>query len=107
MTNAQIKKWDFTIERKGVLERTVVGRDGQVHHPRPNGHGRDQHFTAEQENEYLQSINAALVANRGTPGEFNRQDNRLDRVIRVGPLEFDSFGLLPADGYGRLSSEDY
>ncbi len=26
---------------------------------------------------------------------------------RVGPLEMDAYGLLPADGLGRLSSEDY
>ena len=30
-----------------------------------------------------------------------------NRVQRVGPLTYDSYGLLPADGLGRLSSEDY
>ena len=62
MTNVQIKKWDFTIDCGGVLERTVVGKDGQVHHPEPNGRGRDRHFTAEHENELRQSINAAVAA---------------------------------------------
>ena len=26
---------------------------------------------------------------------------------RVGPLEWDDFGLLPSDGFGRLSADDY
>lgn len=26
---------------------------------------------------------------------------------RIGPLEYDAYGLLPADGFGRLSSDDY
>ena len=46
MKSQPIKEWDFTIERDGVLERTVVDMDGQVHHPPPNGHGKDQHFSA-------------------------------------------------------------
>ncbi len=44
MESPRIKEWDFTIERGGVLERTVVDTDGQVHHPPPNGHGKDHHF---------------------------------------------------------------
>ena len=26
---------------------------------------------------------------------------------RIGPLEWDDWGLLPADGFGRLSADDY
>jgi len=98
MTSTTIRKWDFTIDRgNGLLERSVVGKDGQVHHPDPNGHGRDGHFTAEEEREYSMLIEAAVSAN-------SRAHNQR---ITVGPLEYDSFGLLPSDGFGRLSSEDY
>ncbi len=93
-----IRKWDFTLDRgKGLMERTVVGKDGQVHHPRPNGHGKDGHFSADEERNYRMLIEAAVSANSGSRGQR----------ISVGPLEYDSFGLLPSDGFGRLSSEDY
>ena len=39
-----------------------------------------------------------LVSKGGTP---------MPGYGRIGPFEFDSYGLLPADGFGRLSSEDY
>ena len=100
-----IKKWDFTIERGKDIERTVVGRDGQLHHPEPNGRGRDGHFTTGQEGEYRRKIESAVAANAG---KRNRPTSvKRNRVIRVGPLESDDWGLLPSDGFGRLSSEDY
>ena len=104
--NATIRKWDFTLDHgNGVVERTVVGKDGQVHHPEPNGHGKDGHFSADEERDYRMLeerdyrmlIEAAVSANSGSR----------NRRISVGPLEYDSFGLLPSDGFGRLSSEDY
>ena len=108
MESTRVKRWDFTIERDGHLERTVVGRDGQVHHPPANGHGRDQHFSANEERTYRQIIDAAIRANGGTS---NLQKARRGSRSQVHPggasLGFDSFGILPADGFGRLSSEDY
>ena len=96
--SATIRKWDFTLDHgNGVVERTVVGKDGQVHHPEPNGHGKDGHFSADEERDYLMLIEAAVSANSGSR----------NRRISVGPLEYDSFGLLPSDGFGRLISEDY
>ena len=94
---------DFTIQRPdGRMERTVVGKDGQVH-PVPARIGKDGqwlggkhgHFT--DEGEYRRAIEQAAADNRQSH----------NRIFVVGPLEFDSFGLLPADGFGRLSSEDY
>lgn len=38
-------------------------------------------------------------------GEYTLQGTKI--TGRVGPLEMDSFGLLPADGFGRLSADDY
>ena len=100
-------KRDFTIAYPGGhMERTVVGKDGQVHHP-PLRKGKDGqclvgkhgHFTDEEE--YRRAVEQAAADNRQlavsrSPGHW-----------AIGPLEFDSFGLLPADGFGRLSSEDY
>ena len=104
------RKWDFTIERRNGLERTVVGRDGQIHHPTPNGPGKHGAFTANQEGEYRRSIDNAVNSNstnRHTSQPNNRATQQGVPVIQIGPLQYDSYGILPADGYGRLSSEDY
>ena len=99
---------DFTIRRPdGRIERTVVGKDGQVH-PVPARKGKDgqwlggKHGHFADEWEYRRAIDQAAADNRQPD---NRQSG--NRIFAVGPLEFDSFGLLPADGFGRLSSEDY
>lgn len=108
MESPRIKEWDFTIERGGVLERTVVDTDGQVHHPPPNGHGKDHHFSANEERTYRQIIDAAIVANGGTPPQRKRRRRRHGKADPEGAsLAYDDFGILPADGLGRLSSEDY
>ena len=108
MNNGRIKEWDFTIERGGVLERTVVGMDGQVRHPPPDGYGKDQHFSAKEERTYRQIIDAAIVANGGTPPRPKRRRSRHSQADPEGAsLSYDGFGILPADGMGRLSSEDY
>ena len=108
MKDTRIKEWDFTIERGGVLERTVVGIDCQVHHPPPNGHGKDQHFSAKEERTYRQIIDAAIVANGGTPARPKRRRSRHSQADPEGAsLSYDGFGILPADGMGRFSSEDY
>ena len=61
--------------------------------------GKDGHFTSEAAH-YLAVQEA--VANNQRYGSARRE-----QPFKVGTLEFDSFGLLPADGFGRLSSEDY
>ena len=104
MTN---KKRDFTIERNNGLERTVVGRDGQVHHPTAIKSGRDGRFSSKEEGKYRRAIEKAVAENSQTPSQTTRRRVKQENVIRMGPLEYDSFGLLPADGFGRLSSEDY
>ena len=86
MKNQRIKEWDFTIERGGVLERTVVDMDGQVHHPSPNGHGKDQHFSANEERTYRQIIDAAIIANgglrRSPSGEGAAAVRQTQKVLR-------------------------
>ena len=55
-------KRDFTIERDGRMERTVVGRDGQINRPPAVGQGRDGHFT--DEGEYRRAIDRAVAENQ-------------------------------------------
>ena len=85
MKNQRIKEWDFTIERGGVLERTVVDMDGQVHHPSPNGHGKDQHFSANEERTYRQIIDAAIIANGGLRHSANAEDAATIRRTQKEP----------------------
>ena len=55
-------KRDFTIQRNGRMERTVVGIDGQTHVMDGNRRGRDGHFT--DEGEYRRAIEQAVAENR-------------------------------------------
>ena len=55
------RKRDFTMQRGDRLERTVVGIDGHLHRPEPNGHGRDGHFT--DEGQYRRAIEDAVREN--------------------------------------------
>ena len=55
-------KKDFTIDRGGRMERTVVGRDGQINHPPAVGQGRDGHFT--DEGQYRRAIDQAVADNQ-------------------------------------------
>ena len=100
------RKWDYTIERRKGLERTVVGKDGQIHHPPALKKGKHGHFTASQEGEYRSAIETAKTENSRVR-ELRPINGANQPVFRIGPLEYDSFGLLPADGFGRLSSEDF
>ena len=71
-------KREFTIQRGGRLERTIVGKTGQEHHPDPDGHftrilgawagfldppkhGKDGHFT--DEGQYRRAIERAVAEN--------------------------------------------
>ena len=55
-------KKDFTVQRGNRLERTVVGKDGQTHHPPALKHGRHRHFT--DEGQYRRAIEQAVAENR-------------------------------------------
>lgn len=57
-----VQKRDYTIQRGQVIERTVVGVDGQTHVMPGNRPGRDGHFTSE--GPYRRAIEAAVRANR-------------------------------------------
>ena len=57
-----MSKKDFTIQRGNRMERTVVGKDGHVHHPPANGQGRHGHFT--NEGEYRRAIEQAVSENQ-------------------------------------------
>ena len=53
---------DFTIERDGRMERTVVGKDGHIHHPPAERQGRHGHFT--NEGQYRRAIEQAVRENQ-------------------------------------------
>ena len=55
-------KRDFTIQRGGRMERTVVGKDGQRHVMDGNKQGRDGHFA--DEGEYRRAIDNAVAENQ-------------------------------------------
>lgn len=56
-------KRDFTIQRRGdPMERTVVGKDGRIHHPPVVRQGKDGHFT--DEGQYRRAIERAVAENR-------------------------------------------
>ncbi len=55
------KKYDFTIQRGGRMERTVVGVDGQPHVMDTDKKGKDGHFT--NEGEYRRAIERAVAEN--------------------------------------------
>ena len=55
-------KKDYTIQRPNGMERTVVGKNGQLHHPPANGQGRHGHFT--DEGQYRRAIEQAIRENQ-------------------------------------------
>lgn len=55
-------KREFTIQRGGRLERTIVGVDGQTHVLEATGHGKDGHFT--DEGQYRRAIEKAVAENK-------------------------------------------
>ncbi len=55
-------KKDFTIQRGDRLERTVVGKGGQTHHPPAAKHGKHGHFT--DEGKYRRAIEQAKMENQ-------------------------------------------
>ena len=59
--NTMAKK-DFTIQRGGRMERTVVGKDGHIHHPPAEKQGKDGHFT--DEGQYRRAIERAVAENQ-------------------------------------------
>ena len=56
------KKYEFTIDRGGRLERTIVGKDGQTHVPPTTEKGKDGHFT--DEGQYRRAIEKAVDENK-------------------------------------------
>ena len=56
-------KKDFTIQRGDRMERTVVGKDGHIHHPPAERQGKNGHFT--DEGQYRRAIEQAVAENRG------------------------------------------
>ena len=56
-------KRDYTIQRGGRMERTVVGKDGHIHHPTAEKQRKDGHFT--DEGQYRRAIEQAVAENRG------------------------------------------
>ena len=55
-------KKDFTIQRGNRMERTVVGKDGHIHHPPAKEQGKDGHFT--DEGQYRRAIEQAVSDNQ-------------------------------------------
>ena len=55
-------KREFTIQRGGRLERTIVGVDGQTHVLLATQHGKDDHFT--DEGQYRRAIERAVAENK-------------------------------------------
>ena len=55
------RKREYTIQRGGRLERTVVGIDGQKHVMDTQRQGRDGHFT--DEGQYRRAIEQAVADN--------------------------------------------
>lgn len=55
------EKREFTINRRGQLERTIVGVDGQKHVLEATQQGRDGHFT--DEGQYRRAIEQAVAEN--------------------------------------------
>ena len=53
---------DFTIQRGDRIERTVVGKDGQVHKMDGDKQGRHGHFT--DEGQYRRAIEQAAAENK-------------------------------------------
>ena len=55
-------KREFTINRSGRLERTIVGVDGQTHVLEATEHGKDGHFN--NEGQYRRAIEQAVAENK-------------------------------------------
>ena len=56
------EKKDFTIQRGNRMERTVVGKDGQINHPPAVRQGKNGHFT--DEGQYRRAIEQAVADNQ-------------------------------------------
>ena len=54
-------KREFTIQRGGRLERTIVGKTGRKHVEDVDKQGRDGHFT--DEGQYRRAIERAVAEN--------------------------------------------
>ena len=61
MEDNLVKKREFTINRSGRLERTIVGVDGQTHVLPATKQGKDGHFT--DEGQYRRAIEHAVAQN--------------------------------------------
>ena len=55
-------KQEFTIDRGGRLERTIVGKDGQTHVLVATEKGKDGHFT--DEGQYRRTIEKTVDENK-------------------------------------------
>ena len=56
------QKREFTIDRGGRLERTIVGKDGQTHVREAAEKGKSGHFT--DEGQYRRAIEKAVDENK-------------------------------------------
>ena len=56
------QKREFTIDRGGRLERTIVGKDGQKHVRAATEKGKSRHFT--DEGQYRRAIEKAVDENK-------------------------------------------
>lgn len=56
------QKKEFTIQRRGEIERTVAGVRGQTHVMPGHKHGNDGHFT--DEGQYRRAIEQSVRNNR-------------------------------------------
>ena len=63
MAEDLMPKRDYTIQRGGRMERTVVGKDGHIHPPTAEKQRKDAHFT--DEGQYRRAIEQAVAENRG------------------------------------------
>ena len=55
-------KQEFTIDRGGRLERTIVGKNGQAHVRVATERGKDGHFT--DEGQYRRAVEKAVDKNK-------------------------------------------
>ena len=56
------QKREFTIDRGGRLERTIVGKDGRTHMLEATEKGKSRHFT--DEGQYRRAIEKAVDENK-------------------------------------------
>lgn len=94
------------------FEETIIGDDGSISTRRTSDYGKNGHY--KNNGEYRKAIERfrqrALNRTRSTnksPQAKDKVKQNKQKSKKSPVLQYDSFGLLPADGLGRLSKEDY